>query len=86
MNPKSPEARKREGDPFHGLVIANIEILDNIESRSACPNCGKSRMYFCYTCFVPVSQLVSRIPTCAVRLLFNVYTNLLFLAYFFFSF
>ncbi|KPI93408.1 DTW domain-containing protein 1 [Papilio xuthus] len=66
MNPKSPEARKREGNPFDGLIIENTEILDNVESRSACTICGKSRMYFCYTCFVPVSQLASRIPICAL--------------------
>lgn len=67
MNPKSPEARMRDGNPFDGFKIANTEILDNIKARSQCPRCGKSRMYFCYTCFIPVSQLNGRIPTCIVR-------------------
>ncbi|XP_068628350.1 tRNA-uridine aminocarboxypropyltransferase 1 [Battus philenor] len=64
MNPKSPEARKIIGNPFEGLLITNAEMLDKIEARSSCLSCGKSRMYFCYTCFLPVSQLVGHIPMC----------------------
>ncbi|CAG9782929.1 unnamed protein product [Diatraea saccharalis] len=64
MNPKSIEARTREDKPFEGMVIGNTEPLDALKSRSACPKCGKSRMYFCYTCFVLVSQLEGAIPTC----------------------
>lgn len=64
MNPKSPEARNRDDKPFEGMVIANSKELKMISSRSACPHCGKSRMYFCYTCFIPVSRLEGRIPQC----------------------
>lgn len=67
MNPKSPEARIRDDNPFEGMYISGSESLDNLNSRSACPRCGKSRMYFCYTCFVPVTLLESKIPHCRVR-------------------
>ncbi|XP_041973803.1 tRNA-uridine aminocarboxypropyltransferase 1 [Aricia agestis] len=64
MNPKSLEARKRDEKPFEGLVIFNLEALHEVKNRSACSKCGKSRMYFCYTCFIPVSQLKNQIPQC----------------------
>lgn len=66
MNPKSKEARIRDDKPFEGMDIANSEPLGSLDSRSACPKCGKSRMYFCYTCFVPVPLLNGRIPLCKV--------------------
>lgn len=67
MNPKSPEARSRNDNPFEGLKISNSCVLNELTSRSPCPRCGKSRMYFCYTCFVPVAQLEGGIPICNVR-------------------
>ncbi|XP_072935907.1 tRNA-uridine aminocarboxypropyltransferase 1 [Epargyreus clarus] len=64
MNPKSPEARNREGNPFEGLLITDSQILNKIDNRSCCSRCQKSRMYFCYTCFIPVPQLEGCIPHC----------------------
>lgn len=69
MNPKSSEARSRDDKPFEGMRITNSDFLNDLINRSPCPSCGKSRMYFCYTCFVPVSILEGRIPTCSVRTL-----------------
>ncbi|XP_030027106.2 tRNA-uridine aminocarboxypropyltransferase 1 [Manduca sexta] len=62
MNPKSPEARNRDDKPFEGMLISEPNLLENLTARSPCQRCGKSRMYFCYTCFVAVSQLEGRIP------------------------
>ncbi|GBP31246.1 DTW domain-containing protein 1 [Eumeta japonica] len=64
MNPKSPEARIRNDDPFEGMVIADSLALDTLSGRSPCSQCGKSRMYFCYTCYLPVSRLKNVIPYC----------------------
>ncbi|XP_063833852.1 tRNA-uridine aminocarboxypropyltransferase 1 [Ostrinia nubilalis] len=64
MNPKSLEARLRDDNPFENMAIENSEPLNSLNGRSPCPKCGKSRMYFCYTCFVPVSQLDGCIPLC----------------------
>lgn len=66
MNPKSQEARTREENPFEGMDIASAEPLNALVSRSPCTKCGKSRMYFCYTCFVPVAQIEGKIPLCRV--------------------
>ncbi|XP_050349915.1 tRNA-uridine aminocarboxypropyltransferase 1 [Nymphalis io] len=66
MNPKSLEARNRDDNPFAGLKISNSNPLDDLNNRSPCTRCGKSRMYFCYTCYVPVSCLEGRIPICTL--------------------
>lgn len=64
MNPKSPEARSRDEKPFEGMIISNSEFLDQLNGRSTCPRCGKSRMYFCYTCYIPVPPIQGKIPQC----------------------
>ncbi|XP_026764118.1 tRNA-uridine aminocarboxypropyltransferase 1 [Galleria mellonella] len=64
MNPKSLEARNSDDRPFEGMDISSSMQLDTLESRSPCTGCGKSRMYFCYNCYIPVSKLAGRIPIC----------------------
>ncbi|CAG9108144.1 unnamed protein product [Plutella xylostella] len=64
MNPKSPEARNRDDKPFEGMKITNSHVLEKLDQRSACTRCGKSRMYFCYTCYIPVADLKDCIPHC----------------------
>ncbi|XP_013193043.2 tRNA-uridine aminocarboxypropyltransferase 1 [Amyelois transitella] len=66
MNPKSEEARTRDDRPFIGMTIADAANLSALEGRSSCPKCGKSRMYFCYTCYVPVEQIKEYIPKCSL--------------------
>ncbi|XP_041361255.1 tRNA-uridine aminocarboxypropyltransferase 1-like [Gigantopelta aegis] len=51
-----------ENQVFSDLKIENMHILDAAETRSPCPKCGRSRKYFCYTCFVAVGLLQGRIP------------------------
>ncbi|XP_047107631.1 tRNA-uridine aminocarboxypropyltransferase 1 isoform X1 [Schistocerca piceifrons] len=60
MNPKFHPAP--DDDPFEGMKIGNWMILDDIDERSSCSMCGKSRKYFCYTCYIAVDELQSRIP------------------------
>ncbi|XP_067014530.1 tRNA-uridine aminocarboxypropyltransferase 1 [Anabrus simplex] len=62
MNPKLEESRRNVEDPFKDLKIADTAILDDIDQRSLCPKCKKSRKYFCYTCYVPVEALEGRVP------------------------
>lgn len=64
MDPKSVE--KWDEKPFEGMHIDDTSILDNIEGRSACSSCSKSRKYFCYTCYIPVEGLKGRIPNLKV--------------------
>lgn len=44
-----------EEDPFKSLVIASH---DNVpKKRLKCPKCGKSKMYYCCDCCVPVGEM-----------------------------
>uniref|UniRef100_A0A182JPD7 tRNA-uridine aminocarboxypropyltransferase 1 n=1 Tax=Anopheles christyi TaxID=43041 RepID=A0A182JPD7_9DIPT len=49
-------------DPFEGMHIADTDFLMDVEGRSSCPACGKSRKFFCYTCYVPLAEIASRVP------------------------
>ncbi|XP_076035843.1 tRNA-uridine aminocarboxypropyltransferase 1 [Oratosquilla oratoria] len=48
--------------PLDDLSIADSTFLNELESRSECPKCNKSRKYFCYTCYVPVREVEGKIP------------------------
>lgn len=49
-------------NPFEHMQIHDNEFLTTLDGRSACPKCGKSRKFFCYTCYVPVKELDDRLP------------------------
>uniref|UniRef100_A0A182PRH2 tRNA-uridine aminocarboxypropyltransferase 1 n=1 Tax=Anopheles epiroticus TaxID=199890 RepID=A0A182PRH2_9DIPT len=49
-------------DPFEGMHIADADFLMDVEGRRSCTLCGKSRKFFCYTCYVPVGEIASRVP------------------------
>lgn len=63
-NPNSEEARQAYLDqtPFDGFSISDNSILHKLEGRHPCPQCGKSRKYFCYTCYVPIAKLEGKLP------------------------
>ncbi|PSN39313.1 hypothetical protein C0J52_15567 [Blattella germanica] len=61
MNPKT-ERPKEDEEPFKDLKIDNWAILDDINERQACDRCHKSRKYFCYNCYIPVTGLQNHIP------------------------
>lgn len=48
--------------PFNGCKINDPSFLDEHSGRLNCPNCKKSRKYFCYACNVPLDELKDRIP------------------------
>ncbi|XP_064212816.1 tRNA-uridine aminocarboxypropyltransferase 1 [Tribolium castaneum] len=64
-NPKSLEARQAyiDQNPFEGFKIDDNSILGKLSGRHACPKCNKSRKYFCYSCYVPISELEGVLPT-----------------------
>nr|CAD7401551.1 unnamed protein product [Timema cristinae] len=64
MNPK--HNLLNDDEPFKNLKIDDWAILNDIDQRSLCPVCKKSRKYFCYTCYVPVNELRGRIPNVKV--------------------
>lgn len=60
-HPAATVAKERKY-PFVNMKISDYSILTEIQDRSPCFKCGKSRKYFCYTCYVPIEQLCDRIP------------------------
>lgn len=48
--------------PFEGLDISEDTILNKLDGRHPCPKCGKSRKYYCYSCYVPIKELEEKLP------------------------
>ncbi|XP_029418810.1 DTW domain-containing protein 1 isoform X2 [Nannospalax galili] len=46
-------------DPLQNLCLASQDILHKAQQsgRSRCLQCGGSRMFYCYTCYVPVGNV-----------------------------
>lgn len=59
---KSCLFERNEDDPFSHLNIQSARHLDDISERGVCPKCFKSRMYFCYSCFMAVDTLCDKVP------------------------
>ncbi|CAK9304760.1 unnamed protein product [Gordionus sp. m RMFG-2023] len=49
-------------NPFINHNINSYTFLNNIENRSICSRCNKSRRFFCYTCYIPVESIKEQIP------------------------
>ncbi|XP_065403407.1 tRNA-uridine aminocarboxypropyltransferase 1 isoform X3 [Macaca fascicularis] len=52
-------------DPLQNLCLASQEVLQKAQQsgRSKCLRCGGSRMFYCYTCYVPVENVpIEQIP------------------------
>ncbi|NXJ14234.1 DTWD1 protein, partial [Odontophorus gujanensis] len=55
-----------QDNPLQKLQLASQEVLEKAKKsgRSKCPQCSSSRMFYCYTCFVPVETVpTTEIPT-----------------------
>ncbi|XP_069480879.1 tRNA-uridine aminocarboxypropyltransferase 1 isoform X2 [Ambystoma mexicanum] len=54
-----------EEDPLQNLQLASQDVLEKAQQggRSKCPKCSGSRMFYCYTCYVPVEAVpIDEIP------------------------
>ncbi|CAB3366637.1 Hypothetical predicted protein [Cloeon dipterum] len=51
-----------DANPFGKYIISDWHFLESMDGRSTCPKCGKSRKYFCYTCYVPIKDLEGKLP------------------------
>ncbi|KAF7482755.1 tRNA-uridine aminocarboxypropyltransferase 1 isoform X2 [Marmota monax] len=52
-------------NPLQNLCLASQEVLQKAQQsgRSKCLKCGGSRMFYCYTCYVPVENVpIEQIP------------------------
>ncbi|KAJ8944394.1 hypothetical protein NQ314_009490 [Rhamnusium bicolor] len=63
-NPKCEESRQSyiDKNPFDGFTIDDNSILEKLEGRHPCPKCGKSRKFYCYSCYVPILELEGKLP------------------------
>lgn len=70
---QSQTASVASEDPLQNLRLASQEVLHKAQrsGRSRCLQCGGSRMFYCYTCYVPVENVpTEQIPLVQVRGLF----------------
>lgn len=61
-------------DPLQNLCLASQEVLQKAQQsgRSKCLKCGGSRMFYCYTCYVPVENVpMEQMPLVKVGKKFN---------------
>lgn len=49
-------------NPFEFMEIDDNKFLHDIDNRSPCIKCNKSRKFFCYNCYLPVAELQSNLP------------------------
>ncbi|NXA47275.1 DTWD1 protein, partial [Nothocercus julius] len=51
-----------QDNPLQKLQLASQEVLEKAKKsgRSKCPRCSSSRMFYCYTCFVPVETVPTK--------------------------
>lgn len=63
-HPNSLKAKQTtiDANPFEDMHIDDTSILDTLSGRNPCPKCGKSRKFFCYTCYVPIKELEGKLP------------------------
>ena len=55
--------------PFEGMKISeNWKALSLIQGRTKCPKCKRSRKYFCYTCYLAVSEVKDIVPKVKVSI------------------
>ncbi|XP_065414225.1 tRNA-uridine aminocarboxypropyltransferase 1 isoform X2 [Chrysemys picta bellii] len=51
-----------QDNPLQNLQLASWEVLEKAQKsgRSKCPRCGSSRMFYCYSCYVPVETVPTK--------------------------
>ncbi|XP_020833934.1 tRNA-uridine aminocarboxypropyltransferase 1 isoform X2 [Phascolarctos cinereus] len=60
-------------EPLQNLCLASQEVLQKAQQsgRAKCLKCGGSRMFYCYTCYVPVETVpIEQIPVVKIVLVF----------------
>ncbi|XP_064617431.1 tRNA-uridine aminocarboxypropyltransferase 1-like [Liolophura sinensis] len=55
------DASDRHDNEFHSLRTQPREFLDQIKGRSLCPKCGKSRKFYCYTCYILMEDVKTKL-------------------------
>ncbi|XP_071804032.1 tRNA-uridine aminocarboxypropyltransferase 1-like [Asterias amurensis] len=58
--------------PFDGMLIDPHGPLDKVTTRTNCPECGSSRKYFCYTCYLPMPGVTGVYNTVELPLMVDI--------------
>uniref|UniRef100_A0A8D2Q495 tRNA-uridine aminocarboxypropyltransferase 1 n=2 Tax=Varanus komodoensis TaxID=61221 RepID=A0A8D2Q495_VARKO len=55
-------SESHEDTPLENLHLASQAVLERAQKqgRSKCPKCNSSRMFYCYTCYVPVETVPTK--------------------------
>ena len=48
--------------PLQDLKLTPWEFLNEIDKRTPCTKCGKSRKYYCYNCYLPMPGTEDKVP------------------------
>nr|XP_033776159.1 DTW domain-containing protein 1 isoform X2 [Geotrypetes seraphini]XP_033776160.1 DTW domain-containing protein 1 isoform X2 [Geotrypetes seraphini] len=58
-NPQLQTTSSAESDLYQNLKLASQEVLERAQQigRSKCPKCSSSRMFYCYSCYIPVETV-----------------------------
>nr|XP_056721900.1 tRNA-uridine aminocarboxypropyltransferase 1 [Euleptes europaea] len=61
-SPDSQAASVPQETPLQNLCLASQAVLERAQKqgRSKCTKCNSSRMFYCYTCYVPVETVPTR--------------------------
>ncbi|MEE6519949.1 hypothetical protein FKM82_017731, partial [Ascaphus truei] len=65
LSKSSQASNSVENDMLQNLQLSSQEVLEKAQKkgRSKCPKCNSSRMFYCYTCYVPVETVpIDEIP------------------------
>lgn len=60
---------------FRSLNLSSFDVLRQCEERGRqqCPGCQRSRMFYCYTCFSPLSPLADHCPKVTLPFFLDMY-------------
>jgi hypothetical protein len=57
------ESQSRESLYLERLKLASFDALNELSgNRRDCPKCFQSRKYFCYDCYIPLNDDLSKVP------------------------
>lgn len=65
--PKPLETIREHRNPFQYMKMDDNSFLNDVDGRSPCPKCFKSRKFFCYTCYVPTKSVGPLLPVVKVN-------------------
>lgn len=72
----NPRKRKFVDEQFDQLVLSNQDWMSSKGLRTVCPNCQKTRKYFCYDCLISMEPTLT--PKMKLPVLLDMYDYIYF--------